>query len=213
MDEGKKFIVVVDYDTGNVGSVLNMLRKVGARAEVSRDPAVLEKADKLILPGVGSFDEAMRNLESFGLVLTLNRLVVEERKPILGICLGAQVMTTSSEEGAAPGLGWLNARLVRFSAEQIKLRIPHMGWNTVEATAYGGGIFNQVPAPMRFYFVHSYHMVTEQSDLILGTSNYGYQFISCLGYRNILSFQFHPEKSHKFGIRLFKNFVESFESC
>jgi glutamine amidotransferase len=207
-------IVVVDYDTGNVGSVLNMLKKVGAKALVSRDPEVLRGADKLVLPGVGAFDEAIGNLRRFGLYDVLNQLVVEERRPILGVCLGAQLMARSSEEGVQPGLGWLNAHIVRFRATEGQvLRVPHMGWNTAQAEAEGGGIFREVAQPMRFYFVHSYHMVVDEPGLELTSSVYGSRFTSAMGRDNILSMQFHPEKSHKYGLQVYRNFVESFESC
>ena len=207
-------IGIVDYDTGNVGSVLNMVRKVGAQAVISRDPAVLRDAEKLVLPGVGAFDEAMRNLRRFGLYDVLNELVLEKRRPILGVCLGAQLMTRSSEEGAEPGFGWLDARLVRFRApEGTSLRVPHMGWNTVHREAPGGGIFDGVSEPMRFYFVHSYHMVAADPAIVLGSSEYGYRFTSALGHRNVLSMQFHPEKSHKYGMQVYRNFVRNFQTC
>lgn len=208
-------IGVVDYDTGNIGSVLNMLKKVGARAVVSRDPVELRKADKLVLPGVGTFDEAMGNLRRFGLFDVLNELVLEQRVPILGVCLGAQLMTKGSEEGDQPGFGWLNAHLQRFRSPEGEppLRVPHMGWNVVNPEADGGGIFSNVAQPMRFYFVHSYHMVTEEAGLELSSSVYGYRFTSAMAHRNILSMQFHPEKSHKYGLQVYRNFVESFKSC
>jgi glutamine amidotransferase len=207
-------IVVVDYDTGNVGSVLNMLKKAGAQAQVSRDPGVLRDARKLVLPGVGAFDEAMGNLQRFGLVDVLNQLVLERRVPILGVCLGAQIMARSSEEGKLPGLGWLDARIVRFRAREGQvLRVPHMGWNNVQAVGEGGGIFRDVPQPMRFYFVHSYHMVVDDPALEIGSTSYGYPFTSAMGRANILSMQFHPEKSHKYGLQVYRNFVERFETC
>lgn len=207
-------IAVVDYDTGNVGSVLNMLKKVGASAVLSRDPETLRTASKLVLPGVGAFDEAVANVHRFGLYEVLNELVIEKRRPILGLCLGAQIMAKSSEEGTQPGLCWLNARIVRFRPPEGQvLRIPHMGWNDVQAVAEGGGIFRDVPEPMRFYFVHSYHMVVEEAGLELATSVYGSRFTSAMGRGNILSMQYHPEKSHKYGLQVFRNFVERFESC
>lgn len=208
-------IAVVDYDTGNVGSVLNMLKKVGAQAVVTRDPALLRDADKLVLPGVGAFDEAMGNLRRFGLYDLLNELVLERRSPILGVCLGAQLMTKASEEGDQAGFGWLNARLVRFRAPEgaPPMRVPHMGWNTVTAEAEGGGIFRGVEQPMRFYFVHAYHMVPDEPGIELASTHYGYRFTSALAQRNILSMQFHPEKSHKYGLQVYRNFVEHFQSC
>ncbi len=208
-------IIVVDYNTGTVGSVLNMLKKVGAKCDVSRDPDVLRKADKLVLPGVGAFDEAMRTLHDYGLYDVLNEEVVEKRKPILGVCLGAQLMTKRSEEGLLPGFGWLNAHLVRFkpSAEGQKIRVPHMGWNSVTPEGNGGGIFDGVPQPMRFYFVHSYHMVADEPGIEIGSTVHGYKFTSALASKNVVSLQFHPEKSHKYGLQIYRNFVERFTSC
>ncbi|MBE7366267.1 imidazole glycerol phosphate synthase subunit HisH [Ramlibacter pallidus] len=207
-------IGIVDYDTGNVGSVLNMLKKVGAQAVVSRDHEVLRSATKLVLPGVGAFDEAMGNLHRFGLVDLLNELVIEQRRPLLGVCLGAQLVGRASEEGVQPGLGWINARMVRFrGTEGQTLRVPHMGWNTVQAEAEGGGIFRDVPQPMRFYFVHSYHMVVDEAGLELASSHYGHRFTSAMARDNIVSLQFHPEKSHKYGLQVYRNFVERFETC
>lgn len=207
-------IVVVDYNSGTVGSVLNMLRKVGAKCDASGDPDVLRRADKLVLPGVGAFDEALRNLHELGLYDVLNQLVVEDKKPILGVCLGAQIMTKGSEEGKRPGFGWLDAEVVRFRrSEEVPIRIPHMGWNEVRAVGSGGEIFEAVPQPMRFYFVHSYHMVPVDPAIQIGATVYGYPFASALGAGNILSMQFHPEKSHKYGLQVYRNFVERFTSC
>lgn len=209
-------IAVVDYDTGNVGSVLNMLRKIGAEAIVTRDPTSLRNADKLILPGVGAFDEAVGNLRRFGLDELLNELVIDDGRPILGLCLGAQLMAISSEEGTSPGFGWLNAKIIRFQPQDDKgktLRVPHMGWNTVHAQADAGNIFDNVPQPMRFYFVHSYHMAAADPSLELAHSYYGKKFTCAMGRDNILSMQYHPEKSHKYGLQIFRNFVERFESC
>lgn len=207
-------IAIVDYDVGNVGSVLNMLRKVGVEARITRDPAELRDAEKLVLPGVGAFDEAVANLRRFELVDLLNELVTEMRKPVLGVCLGAQLMTRSSEEGTCPGFGWLDAHIVRFkAAEGESLRVPHMGWNVVTPTREGIDIFANVPQPMRFYFVHSYHMVADAPDIEVGVTTYGRRFASVLGKDNILAMQYHPEKSHKYGLQIFRNFVERFQSC
>lgn len=207
-------IVVVDYNTGTVGSVLNMLRKVGAKCEASSDPDVLRRADKLVLPGVGAFDEAVKNLRNLGLFDVLNEVVLDQKKPILGVCLGAQLMTRGSEEGKLPGFGWLNANVVRFKrSDEANIRIPHMGWNEVQAVGAGEGVFEEVARPMRFYFVHSYHMVPVEPDIEIGSTVYGYRFASALGSKNILSMQFHPEKSHKYGLQVYRNFVEKFVTC
>lgn len=207
-------IAIVDYDVGNVGSILNMLRKIGAKAEVTRDPDTLAAADKLVLPGVGAFDEAVANLHRFGLWELLDDLVIKHAKPILGVCLGAQLMTRSSEEGQRPGFGWLDARIQRFRPPNgITLRVPHMGWNVVTPTRPDHAIFHGVPDPMRFYFVHSYHMVSDTPDIELARTDYGGTFTSALGRDNILAMQYHPEKSHKYGLQVYRNFVERFQSC
>ena len=207
-------IAIVDYDVGNVGSVLNMLRKVGAKAEITRDHDVLRRADKLVLPGVGAFDSAVSSLHRFGLFNLLNELVLDKRKPVLGICLGAQLVARRSEEGQRPGFGWIDADIVRFrSTAQAPLRVPHMGWNVVHPTRSDIVLFQDMPQPMRFYFVHSYHMVPASQDLALGETDYGYRFVSAMGRANIVATQWHPEKSHKYGLQLYKNFSERFESC
>lgn len=207
-------IAIVDYDVGNVASVLNMLRKVGAKAEITRDPEVLRNADKLVLPGVGAFDDAMANLHRLDLFGILNDLVLDKKKPVLGVCLGAQLVARASEEGKSEGFGWIDAQIVRFkSAPETPLRVPHMGWNIVRPTRDGIGIFQDVPEPMRFYFVHSYHMVPASPELALGETEYGYKFVSVMGRANILAMQYHPEKSHKFGLQIYRNFSERFISC
>jgi glutamine amidotransferase len=207
-------IAIVDYDVGNVGSVQNMLRKIGAKAEITRDKDILRAADKLVLPGVGAFDEAVANLRRFGLWDLLDELVLKQRKPILGVCLGAQLMTKYSEEGTQPGFGWLDAHIQRFRAPTCAtLRIPHMGWNSVTPTRSDIGIFQSVPEPMRFYFVHSYHMVADKPEIALGTTPYGAPFASVLGRDNIVAMQYHPEKSHKYGLKIYRNFAERFQSC
>ncbi len=207
-------IAVVDYDVGTVGSVLNMLRKVGAKAVITRAPDILRAADKLVLPGVGSFDEAISNLHRLELFDLLNELVTEQHKPILGVCLGAQLVAKSSEEGKLAGFGWIDAQIVRFkTAKDQKLRIPHIGWNTIKPTRPGIGIFADLPEPMRFYFVHSYHMLPASPADALATTDYGHPFVSVMGHQNVLAMQFHPEKSHKYGLQIYKNFSEHFVSC
>jgi glutamine amidotransferase len=191
-------LTIVDYGLGNLGSIQNMLRKLGHPVEVVDDPERIDGASKLILPGVGAFDRGMDHLTERGLVGPLSKRVIADGVPILGICLGAQLMTRESEEGQRPGLGWLEARTVRFfSREPHDLKVPYMGWNDVEPTR---------PHP-RFYFVHSFHFECERADDVLATSTYGYRFASAFAFRNILGVQFHPEKSHKFGMKLLDNFA------
>ncbi len=199
-------ITIVDYGLGNVGSILNMIRKIGGIAEISGDPNKIRNASKLILPGVGSFDQGIRNLERKGIIPTLNSMV--QKVPILGICLGAQLMTKSSEEGTLPGLGWFDAEVKKFSfpSEQSNLRIPHMGWNYV-AIKKESPLTNDLPFEPKFYFVHSYYMQANNPDDIMLTTNYGENFVSALNHNNMYAVQFHPEKSHKYGLKIFQNFL------
>lgn len=202
-------IVIVDYGVGNLGSIANMLRKVGGEAVVSSDGAVIEQAQKLILPGVGAFDSGMKNLNQAGLIPLLNRKVLDEKTPILGLCLGMQLFARRSEEGVLPGLDWIGSDVTRFRFDPhgTTLKIPHMGWNNVK-TERKHPLWKDFDTDGRFYFVHSYHLVCDDRNSILATTLYGYEFVSAVARDNILGVQFHPEKSHKFGMRLLSNFVE-----
>jgi imidazole glycerol-phosphate synthase subunit HisH len=205
-------IVIVDYGMGNLGSIRNMLRKLGAEASVSGDPKAIEQASHLILPGVGAFTAGMQNLQSLGLIGVLQEKALSSRTPILGVCLGMQLMTADSEEGSIPGLGWVRARTVRFRLEDSALKVPHMGWNTVRARP-GCPLFKAFDAEPRFYFVHSYHLSCEDAGLEAGTTHHGHDFASAIQQGNIFGVQFHPEKSHKFGLRLLRNFLEVGSPC
>lgn len=202
-------IVIIDYKMGNLGSIFNMLKKIGVSSKVSSDAGDILSASKLILPGVGAFDNGMTNLREAGLLSVLNEKVLVQKTPVLGICLGMQVLTKSSEEGSLPGLGWVDGYTARFrfGTEQAHLKVPHMGWNTVEFSK--NSIFSQgyeeVP---RFYFVHSYHVICNQENDVAGRTFYGYEFASAVQKDNIYGVQFHPEKSHKFGMRLLRNWVK-----
>jgi glutamine amidotransferase len=201
-------IIIIDYGMGNLGSIRNMLKKIGTPAEISSDPSKISSAEKLVLPGVGAFDHGMTNLSARGLIPLLNRRVLDEKCPILGICLGMQLLSQSSEEGNLPGLGWIAGKTRRFQflKGMASLKIPHMGWNEVKA-ADGAPLFIGFDETPRFYFVHSYHVCCDHSEDILATTFYGYDFVSAVKHENIMGTQFHPEKSHKFGMRLLKNFV------
>lgn len=201
-------IVVVDYGMGNVGSVLNMLRKAGAEARASGRPEDILAAERIILPGVGAFDHAMTKLEESGLADALTRRVVGDRVPFLGICLGMQVLSRRSEEGKRPGLGWLDAETVRFRLDAMptRLKIPHMGWNYVTPTD-ASGLFLGYDTTPRFYFVHSYHLICADARLVLATAHYGYDFVCAVKQGNIMGVQFHPEKSHRFGLQMLTNFT------
>jgi glutamine amidotransferase len=201
-------IVVIDYDMGNTGSILNMIKKAGGEATISSDPEEIRNADKLILPGVGSFDSGMQNLSNLGLINILRKKVTEQEIPLLGICLGLQLLTRRSEEGILQGLGLVDASTVRFRLPNNSgLKIPHMGWNSV-IVRKESPLFHNVSQNSVFYFVHSYHVVCNSAEDILSTTNYGYDFVSSLQSGNIFGTQFHPEKSHKYGLKLMKNFVE-----
>jgi len=202
-------IVIVDYGTGNLGSIRNVLKYIGVESVVSAAVDDVLGADKLILSGVGAFDNGMRNLEERGLIPILREKVLVRGTPILGICLGTQLFTRRSEEGGLPGLGWIAADTIRFrfAPDQRRLRIPHMGWNLVQPKKECP-LLAEMPAEPRFYFVHSYHLVCDDEQDVLTTTNWGYDFASAVARDNIYGVQFHPEKSHKYGIRLVTNFVE-----
>ncbi|MFQ5571604.1 MAG: imidazole glycerol phosphate synthase subunit HisH, partial [Rhodothermales bacterium] len=203
-------IVIVDYKMGNLRSILNMLKKIGAPATITSDVEEIRSADRLILPGVGSFDHGMRNIRERGLLDVLNEKVLQKKTPVLGICLGMQLLSRRSEEGHLPGLGWIAADTIRFhfNGEQQDLKIPHMGWNTVEVARDDSLFQNLTGEDTRFYFVHSYHVVCEHEADVLARTNYGLPFVSSVQHGHILGTQFHPEKSHRYGMHLLKNFVE-----
>lgn len=201
-------ISVIDYGVANLGSMLNMLRKVGVTAELASTPEALERAEKILLPGVGAFDHGMAALLQRGLVEPLKRKVNEDKVPLLGVCLGMQMLGKGSEEGALAGLGLIDAYCHRFSFEAgSKQKVPHMGWGLL-APRQESRLLSGLDAKARFYFVHSYHLVcAEQSD-VLATARYGNEFVSMIQHDNIYGAQFHPEKSHRFGMALLKNFAE-----
>jgi len=200
-------VAIINYGLGNLGSVKNMLKKVGCtNVIITNNPDEIEQADKLILPGVGAFDQGMQCLADSGLIPTLNKVVLHDKKPVLGICLGAQLMTKSSEEGVLPGLGWFDAEVKKFNLDDKKLKIPHMGWNEVHAEKSHLTI-NDLEKPTRFYFVHSYYMQANNANDVLLTCNYGKSFCAAIQHENMTGMQFHPEKSHKFGMSVFASFT------
>lgn len=202
-------VAVIDYGMGNIGSICKMLRLVGAEPTVSSDPDRLSEADKLVLPGVGHFDRAMTNLHSAGLVETLKELVLANGMPILGICLGMQLFCQSSEEGSQPGLGFLDARVRRFEfPPEIRLKVPHMGWRDLEL-ARPSALLDGLDEPSRFYFVHSYYVDCAVDGDVVARVNYGHPFVAAFARGAVWGVQFHPEKSHRFGIRVFENFVRN----
>jgi glutamine amidotransferase len=201
-------ITIIDYGAGHIKSIQNMLKKLGIESEISNDARTIGKATKLILPGVGAFDYGMQQLQKSGLIDTLHKKVVEEKTPLLGICLGAQMLGNHSEEGFEKGLSWIDMDVVKFDINQLdsNLKVPHMNWNEINIKK-ATPLFNNLNNESRFYFVHSFHMRTNNSDDILCSSNYGYEFVSGVQKDNIWGVQFHPEKSHKFGMQLLSNFA------
>jgi glutamine amidotransferase len=199
-------ITIVDYGMGNLGSIRNMLRKVGVESQISADPAVIAAADKLILPGVGAFDAGMTNLRSSGLQSVLDERVRTTRVPTLGICLGMQLMANGSEEGNCAGLGWIDANVLRFNPTDHALKVPHMGWNLVTPVRTEA-LVDRLPSESRFYFVHSYYVRCREESDVLMTTHYSQTFHSAFQRGNLWGVQFHPEKSHRYGMQLLRNFA------
>lgn len=199
--------LIVDYGAGNLASIRNMLKRAGFEAQISSRPDDVRAAKKLILPGVGHFDHGMRELRARGLVDVLTEQVMTHSVPLLGICLGAQLFARGSEEGSLPGLGWIDADVKRFDAARLHagLRVPHMGWADVEVTR-PSALFQDCSAP-RFYFVHSYHLVCDRDDDVLARATHGYPFVAGVERGKLRGVQFHPEKSHRFGLTLLTNFA------
>jgi glutamine amidotransferase len=201
-------IVIVDYGIGNLASVLNMFKKIGAtNVCISKDYAIIEKATKLILPGVGAFDAGMDNLEKSGLIPLLNKKVMEDKISLLGICLGMQLLTKKSEEGVKPGLGWIDAETLKFNLDpSLKLKVPHMGWNYIKIQKENPLI--EMESKSRFYFVHSYYVKCKDESQSIATSDFGIDFTCMINKDNIYGDQFHPEKSLKFGMQVLENFAK-----
>lgn len=200
-------IAVIDYGLGNTGSIKNMLKKVGyPDVVITHNPEEIEKADKLVLPGVGAFDYGMQMIHEFSLLPVLNKEVLEKKKPVLGICLGMQLLTKGSEEGQLPGLGWIDAYTYKFVFANKELKVPHIGWEYITPVKQHSLVDN-LPSPSKYYFVHSYYVKCKDKADELLTCNYGIDFTCSVQHDNIMGVQFHPEKSHKYGMQLFKNFI------
>ncbi len=198
-------IAVIDYGHGNLGSILNMLKKIGSPAKLISDPKELSDTRKMILPGVGAFDSGMAALEDRGFATAI-RERIRLGADLLGICLGMQMLGESSEEGSRSGLGLVQGRCRRFPAFGDKrLKIPHMGWTSVEVNP-GSPLFENMHAPPRFYFVHSYYMECDRPNNVAAKASYGLPYAAAVQADNIYGVQFHPEKSHQFGMTLLRNF-------
>ncbi len=199
-------IIVVDYGVGNLSSVINMIRKAGGEVGVSRDPDEILTADKLLLPGVGHYDYGMKMLNSSGIRDAVDRFALDLKKPVLGICLGAQILGKGSEEGDTPGLGWIDMHCRRLPSAP-NLRVPHMGWNQI-VRKKSSVLLDRMTEDARFYFVHSYYMDCESPQDILASAIHGIEFACAVQVGNIYGTQFHPEKSLKYGLALMRAFVE-----
>ncbi len=201
-------LVIVDYGLGNLASIRNMYKHLGITAYIMSNPLDIRQASRLILPGVGAFDKGMSGIHEYGLLDILNHKAMEEKVPVLGICLGMQLLTERSEEGALPGLGWIKGETVRFRFDDDSpLKVPHMGWNRVTISGEHG-LCKGFNSEQRFYFVHSYHVRCMDNADVLMETRYGYDFTAAVQHDNIVGTQFHPEKSHRYGMQLLKNFAE-----
>jgi glutamine amidotransferase len=200
-------IGIVDYGLGNSRSIQNMLSHANVLSVISSDPAVLRETAKLILPGVGHFRYAMERLRDLDLVETLNERVLDARVPVLGICLGAQLLGRRSEEGDAEGLGWIAMETVAFDRDRLRQgeRVPHMGWADTAHESHP--LFAGQGCLPRFYYVHSFHMRCDDPAAVIGSAEHGYRFAAAVAQGHILGIQFHPEKSHVFGLQLLKAFA------
>ncbi len=199
-------VAVLDYGVGNLGSIQNMLKKIGISSVVTCDEEKISEATHLILPGVGHFDYCVNQFKSSGFYNLVQEKVFNDFIPILGVCVGCQMLLDSSEEGVEKGLNWIKGKVVRFDKNRLEdsMRIPHMGWSDLLVRKQNP-LFSNIQDP-RFYFVHSYHLVCEQLEDVSSHALYGYEFVASVQRGNIYGVQFHPEKSHKFGMKLLENF-------
>jgi glutamine amidotransferase len=201
-------VTIVDCGIGNLKSVQRMIEYVGGTVYITSNPKLVKTSDRLVIPGVGAFDAGMRALNDLGWIEPLNYLAFEKKIPILGICLGMQLLCRKSEEGQSNGLGWFDADVIAFKSSQLgRLKIPHMGWANV-TTLKDNLLLKSEWDIARFYHVHKYHVVCDNLNDVIAESSYGINFVSAISKNNIYGVQFHPEKSHKFGMQLFKNFLQ-----
>jgi glutamine amidotransferase len=200
-------VVILDYGIGNVYSIYNMLKKIGVEAEVTSDAGKVKRAGKIILPGVGHFSYCMQQLRKASFFNELEYKILGNKTPVLGVCVGCQMLMEHSEEGNEKGLGWIKCEVIRFKENELVpgQKIPHMGWSDVQP-ATGCNLFKDIENP-RFYFVHSYHLSCADRSQVTATCLYGYPFPASVATDNIMGVQFHPEKSHRFGMKLYENFA------
>jgi glutamine amidotransferase len=199
-------IAVIDYDVGNLAAVANMFKRLGVNCEITSDPDRVRQAARIVLPGNGAFDACMRGLHASGLVPLLEERVLVHKIPLLGICVGAQMLGRGSEEGSEKGLGWIDMEVKRFP-EIPGLLIPHMGWCSVARPSSAVPLLESIDPDARFYFVHSYFMQVAKSEQVLLKAHYGIEFTAAVQVENIVGVQFHPEKSHRYGKQLLSQFA------
>jgi len=203
----KKTLAIVDYGMGNLNSVKKKLDRLKTTASITSNPKDIIKADKIILVGVGHFAKAMKNIKELNLLDTLNEAVIIKKKPVLGICLGMQLMAKDSEEGNTEGLGWLDANVRKMQVgDTLRFKIPHTGWNKITQSKKSR-LMKGIPESSEFYFVHSYHLMSNETSNILNETEYCFKFTSAIEKNNIFGVQYHPEKSHDVGEVLLKNFI------
>lgn len=203
-----KMIVIIDYGLGNIHSVAGAVKKLGYQPMISSRIEDMEKAEKLILPGVGAFADGMKNLKNLDLLEPLTRLVMEKRKPILGICLGFQLMSNESYEfGHHNGLGWIDSQVIRLNPKKKELRIPHVGWDEL-IQVKENPLFDNIPKESLFYYVHSFHLDCQDKNIVIGKCDYGLEFTAAIQQENIFGTQFHPEKSQLHGLKLLENYLK-----
>jgi len=201
-------ITIVDYAVGNLGSIQNMLKKIGVRYKLSSSPRDIEHAEKILLPGVGAFDAAIEALHQRQYFDVLNERVTRDGVPILGVCLGMQLLTEGSDEGGQKGFGWIKGKTHKFDLADYEgdLKVPHMGWNYIQPQR-PDRIIDELDETSKFYFVHSYYVKCTQQDDVIARAEHGLQFDAIINKNNVYGAQFHPEKSHRFGMKLLSNFV------
>ncbi|MFN0290504.1 imidazole glycerol phosphate synthase subunit HisH [Pedobacter helvus] len=202
-------IVLVDYGLGNINAFANVFKRVDVAVKTAKNVSELQGASKIILPGVGAFDHAMEKLHASGMKETLDEFVLEKKMPIIGICVGMQMLANSSDEGNLPGLSWIDATVKKFDEKIItqKTKLPHMGWNDVHPIAERSSLFNGLDHSL-FYFLHSYYFQCNNEEDIIATASYGIEFTCAVKHANIYGVQFHPEKSHHYGEQLLHNFAK-----
>lgn len=200
-------IAIINYGLGNLGSIVNMLKVIGEKTIITDDVSEIDKADKIILPGVGAFDTGMQQLNEKGLIDVIRYQALNRKKPMLGICLGMQLLGRKSEEGSCNGLNLIPFDNIKFRLDNSELKVPHMGWDIVSIKQQNE-LVDGLVGQQRYYFVHSYHAKCDYAENVLMTCDYGYDFTAAVVKENIYGVQFHPEKSHNFGLALLSNFAK-----